>query len=130
MKAKFHQFQATPLISNLKTYQAQQNKKANKEKFATELQQSIQQSTSSLTISKHAQMRMQQRNIEIHPKTWALIEQKVQEAKNMGVKDSLVLLNNAALIVSAKNNVIVTAMGREEANAQIFTNINGTILLD
>jgi flagellar operon protein len=54
----------------------------------------------------------------------------VQEARKMGVNDSLVLLTDAALIISAKNNTVITAMGREEASSQIFTNINGTILMD
>ena len=48
----------------------------------------------------------------------------------MGIKESLVLLNNAALIVSAKNNTVITAMDREEAIDQIFTNINGTIIMN
>ena len=48
----------------------------------------------------------------------------------MGVTDSLVLTKEAALVVSAKNNTVITAMGRDEASSQIFTNINGTILID
>ena len=58
------------------------------------------------------------------------IGEKVKEAKTMGVKESLVLVDDAALIVSAKNNTVITAMNRAEATAQIFTNINGTILMD
>lgn len=83
-----------------------------------------------LTISKHAQNRLDQRGITINKACWAQIGEKVQEAKKMGVKDSLVLLENAALIVSAKNETVITAMDRKEATTQIFTNINGTILMD
>ena len=52
------------------------------------------------------------------------------EAKKLGVKESLVLLDDAALIVSAKNQTVITAMDRKEAMSQIFTNINGTIVMD
>ena len=83
-----------------------------------------------LTISKHAKERMVQRNIQISEDRWAHIEEKIREAGKMGVNDSLVLLQDAALIVSAKNNTVITAMGREEASTHIFTNINGTILLE
>jgi flagellar operon protein len=83
-----------------------------------------------LTISKHASERMQQRGIKIPDSRWKQIESKIQDAKKMGVNDSLVLLDNAALIVSAKNNTVITAMDRHEASTQIFTNINGTIVLD
>ena len=58
------------------------------------------------------------------------IGEKIKEAKTMGVKESLVIVDDAALIVSAQNNTVITAMNRAEATAQIFTNINGTILMD
>ena len=83
-----------------------------------------------LTISKHANLRMAQRGIDIGSKQWDAIESKVTEARSKGVKESLVLLNNAALIVSTKNQTVITAMNREEASSQIFTNIDGTIILD
>lgn len=85
---------------------------------------------SQLIVSKHAKQRLQQRGIDISAERWGQIEEKVQEAKQMGVKESLVLLEDAALIVSAKNNTVITAMDRKEAKTQIFTNINGTIILD
>lgn len=83
-----------------------------------------------LVISKHARDRLTQRGIEINKSQWGRIEEKVNEARKLGVKDSLVLLQDAALIVSAKNNTVITAMERKEANSQIFTNINGTIILE
>ena len=97
--------------------------------FTTHLQNSI-SSLDKLNISKHANERLQQRGIVIDDAKWKAIEEKVTQAKKMGVKESLVLLNNAALIVSAKNNTVITAMDRQEASEQIFTNINGTIVLN
>ncbi|WP_374721876.1 TIGR02530 family flagellar biosynthesis protein [Peribacillus tepidiphilus] len=98
--------------------------------FAQHLQNAVSSKSEKLTFSKHAQLRMNQRNISISQDQLRLMEEKVQEAKKKGVNDSLVLLKNAALIVSAKNNTVITAMDREEAASQIFTNINGTILMD
>jgi flagellar operon protein len=83
-----------------------------------------------LTVSKHAQKRLNDRGITIDEQKWSQISKKVQEAKSKGVQDSLVILDNAALIVSAKNSTVITALDRDEARAQIFTNINGTILID
>lgn len=83
-----------------------------------------------LKISKHASERLEQRNIKITEELWQTIGEKVQEAKQKGINDSLVVLDNAALLVSAKNNTVVTAMNRMEAQNRIFTNINGTILID
>ncbi|CDO02229.1 flagellar operon protein [Oceanobacillus picturae] len=83
-----------------------------------------------LKISKHASERLQERNIEIDTKQWEQINDKVKEAKAKGITDSLVITEQAALLVSAKNNTVVTAMNRQEATSRIFTNINGTILMD
>ncbi|MBP1968096.1 flagellar operon protein [Virgibacillus natechei] len=83
-----------------------------------------------LKVSKHAKQRMDERNIQLNDTQWSAITEKMGEAKGKGVTDSLVLTNEAALLVSTKNNTVVTAMDREEATSKIFTNINGTILIN
>lgn len=126
-KASFRPIQSLPVSRNsqkpVKASQLAQTP------FSLQLQSAI-QSKSKLTISKHASERLQQRGIEISTERWNRIEEKVKQAKDKGVNDSLVLLKDAALIVSAKNNTVITAMGRQEAEDQIFTNINGTIVMD
>lgn len=99
------------------------------ESFQKQLQQVLNDDRT-LKISKHAQKRLTERNISFGDNQWSKIEEKVLEAKTKGVKDSLVITNKAALVVSAQNNTVITAMHRNEASSQIFTNIDGTILLD
>lgn len=106
-----------------------QLKSINHDTFSKQFQSAL-HSSSKLSVSRHAQQRLTQRNIQITAESWSKIEQKVLEAKKMGVTDSLVLLPNAALIVSAKNQTVITVLKREEASSQIFTNINGTIILE
>lgn len=83
-----------------------------------------------LKVSKHANQRLTERNIHISDAEWQLVSDKVFEARSKGVKDSLVLMDQAALIVSAKNATVITAMDRTEAKDQLFTNIDGTIVLN
>ncbi|MEK5146574.1 TIGR02530 family flagellar biosynthesis protein [Psychrobacillus sp. FSL K6-4615] len=83
-----------------------------------------------LIVSKHANQRLQERNIYISDADWAIVSDKVAEARSKGVNDSLVLMDQAALIVSAKNFTVITAMNRTEATNQLFTNIDGTIVLN
>ncbi|SHF51678.1 TIGR02530 family flagellar biosynthesis protein [Ornithinibacillus halophilus] len=90
----------------------------------------ILQEQQQLKVSKHANDRLNERNIQINDEQWKIITEKVSEARTKGITDSLVVTSNAALLVSAKNNVVVTAMDRTEAKSKIFTNINGTILID
>ncbi|MFC4404575.1 TIGR02530 family flagellar biosynthesis protein [Gracilibacillus xinjiangensis] len=85
---------------------------------------------SKLKISKHAQQRMDTRNIQVPDAKWSQLETKVSEAKQKGINESLVLMDNAAFIVNVKNNTVITAMERAETKSKIFTNINGTILID
>lgn len=117
-----HQF---PLQAN--THQNVSSIKHAKRQSFSELL--AEQTTDLLKVSKHASNRLQERNIHIDDGQWKRITNKVFEAKSKGVNDSLVLTNNAALIVSAKNATVITAMDRNEAQDQIFTNIDGTIVL-
>ena len=86
--------------------------------------------TTSLKISKHAAERMAERRIVIQPKEWQAISEKVSEAKAMGIKESLVITRDQALVVSPQNETVITVLNRNEAAKQIFTNIDGAILLD
>ncbi len=98
-----------------------------KQSFAEHLNKAVQ--PQELKISKHANDRLIERNIHISDAEWAYVTEKVNEAKMKGIKESLVLMDQAALIVSAKNSTVITAMDRTEAKDQLFTNIDGTIVL-
>ncbi|HEY4601560.1 MAG TPA: TIGR02530 family flagellar biosynthesis protein [Cerasibacillus sp.] len=83
-----------------------------------------------IKMSKHAQERFLERNIEIDEKQWKKIAHHMQQAKQKGITDSLVILNHATLLVSTKNNTIVTALDHNEVSNRIFTNINGAIVIN
>lgn len=92
--------------------------------------QDVLSNVNTLKISKHAQARLTERNIKIEDSKWQQISEKVYEAKQKGITDSLVVTDEATLLISTKNNTVVTAMDRSEAQSRIFTNINGTIVVD
>ncbi|GAK10927.1 TIGR02530 family flagellar biosynthesis protein [Geomicrobium sp. JCM 19039] len=82
-----------------------------------------------LKLSKHAEMRMKERQIHMSEEQWIRVTEKVQEAKAKGISQPLVLTNDAALVVSAQNETVVTVLSEREATDKIFTNIDGTIVL-
>ncbi|MBU8907007.1 TIGR02530 family flagellar biosynthesis protein [Desertibacillus haloalkaliphilus] len=82
-----------------------------------------------LKLSKHAEQRIASRGITISSSQWNVIEEKLNEAKHKGITDSLIVMKDAALVVSVENDTVVTAMDRNEAESQLFTNINGAILI-
>ncbi|GAA0461288.1 TIGR02530 family flagellar biosynthesis protein [Alkalibacillus silvisoli] len=97
-----------------------------KDSFKSVLQQVT---NDNVKVSKHAIKRMEERNIEISEDQWSKIEDKMVEAKQKGITDSAVILPDAVLVASTKNQTIITAMSGEEASDQLLTNINGTIIL-
>jgi flagellar operon protein len=123
-------FQPIPLKPSIYSKPATPETVKNKTSFSKHLNEAQSSYSNKLVISKHAGERLKQRGIKIEPQLWDEIGMKVEEAKNKGIVDSLVLTKDAALIVSAKNNTVITAMDRKEASSQIFTNINGAILVD
>lgn len=82
-----------------------------------------------IKISKHATERMSARNISIDNATLSKLSDKMVEAKQKGITDAVVVMDNTSFIVSTKNNTIITALNQEESTNQIFTNINGAIIL-
>ncbi|MEK4385130.1 TIGR02530 family flagellar biosynthesis protein [Solibacillus sp. FSL W7-1464] len=118
--------QHIPYHPPIKPVLKQNTEQVSKQSFMEHLKQATGEE---LKISKHASDRLSERNISITDREWRQITEKVFEAKNKGVKQPLVLLDQAALIVSAKNATVITALDRNEAKQQLFTNIDGTILL-
>ena len=53
----------------------------------------------------------------------------VEQAKAKGAKETLILTDNSALIVSVKNDTIVTVMDRNSLKDNVFTKIDSTVVL-
>jgi flagellar operon protein len=128
MNNRINVYQTHPLsLAQKKSKLASNQSQTNTERFQNILKNA---SIPSLKVSKHAQKRLDERNISLNSSEWTRISELMKDARAKGINDSLVLTNDAALIINAKNNTVITAMDRTEAKSQIFTNINGTIILD
>lgn len=123
-KVNLHRIPSQPLI---RPGQALAPTSSPKQSFIKHLNEAMQ--PTALKISKHASERLAEREIYISDAEWGRVTDLVNEAKIKGVKESLVLMDQAALIVSARNSTVITAMDRMEAKDQLFTNIDGTIVL-
>lgn len=80
-------------------------------------------------FSNHAIDRMRTRGITYSPEDVARISDAVGRAAAKGSKDSLILMNDSALIVSVKNNTVVTVMDKNALKENVFTNIDSTIVM-
>ncbi len=51
------------------------------------------------------------------------------KAGQKGIRDSLVLVDQLAFIVNTKSNTVITAMDQTEADENIYTNIDGAVII-
>ncbi len=84
---------------------------------------------SSLKFSKHAVNRLTDRNINLTDAQNLRLENGVKQASEKGIRESLVLVDSLAFIVNVPNKTVVTAMDQTETNSNIFTNIDGAVII-
>jgi flagellar operon protein len=84
---------------------------------------------SSLKFSNHAIERMQTRGISYNPERLQKLDDAIKKAAAKGSKDTLVLMDDSALIVSVKNNTVVTVMDKNSLKENVFTNIDSTVVI-
>ncbi len=82
-----------------------------------------------LKFSNHAVERMQSRGISYNPERLMKLDDAIKKAAAKGSKDTLVLMDDSALIVSVKNNTVVTVMDKANLKENVFTNIDSTIVI-
>jgi len=85
-------------------------------------------SAQGLQFSKHALERVQRRGIEIDGSTLERLNEGVTRAAGKGSRDSLVLVDGTAFVVSVRNHTVITAVGSEHMKEQVFTNIDSAVI--
>lgn len=81
-----------------------------------------------LQFSHHARQRMESRGIVLSGDEMNRLDQAVASVKAKGGRDSLVLLGDNALVVSVKNQTVVTVVDRSSLKGNVFTNIDSAII--
>jgi len=90
-------------------------------------QKSIEES--GLKFSKHASFRMSDRGIAMTDDQMNRLNDGAKKAAEKGIKDSLVLIDDMAFIVNIPNRTVVTAMDSTETVENVFTHINGAVIM-
>jgi flagellar operon protein len=82
----------------------------------------------SLQFSRHALARVQRRGIELDQTTLSRLSEGVGRAASKGSRDSLVLVDGTAFVVSVSNRTVITAVGSEHMKDNVFTNIDSAVI--
>lgn len=92
-------------------------------------QTGIAQNTGNLRFSKHAVNRLSDRNIELTTAQMQRLNDGAKKAGEKGIQESLVIVDELAFIVNIPNKTVVTAMDQTETTDNVFTNIDGAVIM-
>lgn len=102
------------------------NTKLNGSSFQELLNQQLHPAVS---FSKHANMRTEERNIQITQNDLNRLGDACDKAQEKGIKDALIVMDDSAFIVNAPNKVVITVVDKNELKSNVFTNIDGAVFL-
>jgi flagellar operon protein len=81
-----------------------------------------------IRLSAHAQARLSESSVDIDAGAAGRLKSAVDKAEQKGSKDSLVLLDDLAFVVSVANKTIITAVESHRAKENVFTNIDSVVI--
>ena len=79
-------------------------------------------------FSRHAQERIAQREINLQQDHLLRLQDAMKKAQVKGARESLILLDDLAFVVSIKNRTVITAVDSESRKGNVFTNIDSAII--
>ncbi len=95
--------------------------------FAEVLHRSVE--NEKVKFSKHANLRLETRNIKLTDNQIGRLDESVKIAKNKGIRNSLVIIDDLSFVVNVKSSTVVTALGQNETRQKVFTNIDGAVVI-
>jgi flagellar operon protein len=81
-----------------------------------------------LQLSRHAQQRVDRRDLDLDAGRMARLNTAVSRAAEKGARNSVVMLDDLAVVVDVRQRTVVTAMQREGGNGRVFTNIDSVVI--
>ena len=94
--------------------------------FASALEQAG--ASEKLQFSRHALARIERRGIDLNSGTLQRLAEGVNRAAGKGSRDSLILVDGTAFVVSVNNHTVITAVGSEHMKDNVFTNIDSAVI--
>lgn len=82
-----------------------------------------------VSFSQHALQRLRDRRLDFSETELEKLGDTVNRMAEKGAKESLIYMNDVALIVSIANRTVITAMDGASAKENIFTKIDSAAIL-
>ncbi len=82
-----------------------------------------------LKFSAHAQQRLAERNIRLSEQDFSRVYDGVSKVAGKGARESVILVDDVAFVVSVKNRTVVTAVDGKNLKENVFTNIDSMVIM-
>jgi len=96
--------------------------------FENSLRRTLQDADMGLEFSSHAIDRLQKRNLTVSAEQLSRLNNAVNKASDKGAKESLIMVDNLAMIVSITNRKVITAMDVAGMKENVITNIDSAVI--
>jgi flagellar operon protein len=119
----------------LQTGQISQQQNIRKNREQTEIQPSFKEvlntqlKSEGVEFSKHARNRLVSRGIEVSESDLNKLEEGIMKAASKGARESLIMVNQVAYLVSVENRTVITAIDQESIKENVFTNIDSAVFM-
>ena len=121
----FHTQPLLPVDNHIQAPHALSSHRADKASFASVLAAEKQK----VSFSQHAMARLQERKLAFSQQDLTKLDATVERMAEKGARESLIYLNNVALVVSVTSRKVITAMDGVSARENIFTNIDSAAII-
>ncbi len=82
-----------------------------------------------IQFSKHAQARLHSRGIELNSEKLNQLSQAIDKAGTKGSKETLVLTDDSAFVVSVKNRMVITVFDKDNLREGVVTSIDSAVIM-
>lgn len=82
-----------------------------------------------LQYSKHADFKMRSLGIVRNKDFQMQLERATGKAREKNIKEGLILKDDYGFVVSVKNNTVITVVNLKEMEDNVFTNIDGAVII-
>ncbi|MBQ1416527.1 MAG: hypothetical protein IIY91_04340 [Selenomonas sp.] len=97
--------------------------------FQAYLQSAREKQSQDVTFSSHAQSRLQERNINLSAEDLDRLNSTIDKLAKKGARESLVYMQEVALVVSVANRTVITALNKLQGADNIITNIDSAAII-
>jgi len=115
-------------VSRLPQKTAQQSGRIDTSEFKATLNKALDENRG-VNFSAHAKARLYSRGVQLDQDKLDALSQAIDKAEAKGSRESLVLSDEAAYVVSVKNRTVITAFDRDNLRDGVFTSIDSAVIL-